>query len=366
MRIGFFVPSCTPENSHGRYVIELGKRLAAQHDVVIHAGAFWPPLRSLVQCRALPIVNRPAAVRLATLWMAAGIVAKSRLDVVHVQGADAPIGDVVTAHCCNAAMRRAEHHDVTWVRRLNYALGVAAERHCLTRRGTRRVIAVSDRVKGEIERYYGVDGATVTVIPPGVDAQAFHPRNRATLRQATRERLGLAPDAFVVAFVGRDDRRKGLGTLVDAVHVAGPGVQALAVGPRARTHLRTTSGDQVTFVRATPDIVPYYAAADCFALPTRYDTFSLATLEAMASGLPTIVSRAAGVSDYLTDGVDALILEDAGDVTTLAAHLRRLASDQALRARVARGGRETAERFSWERTVARTVDVYRQALDSRA
>src|SRR5437870_10239765 len=174
MRISFFVPKCSPENSHGRYVIELAKRLGSSNHVTVYAGSFASPLGSLVRCRVLPILNRPAVLRLATLWSAAAVLPrKSRFDIVHVQGADAPVGDVVTAHCCNAAMRNVAGSGATVKRSLNYAIGAAAERYCLTRRGTRRVIAVSGRVKDDIERHYGVDAAKITVIPPGVDAEVL-------------------------------------------------------------------------------------------------------------------------------------------------------------------------------------------------
>src|SRR5947209_4001437 len=102
MRISFFVPKCSPENSHGRYVIELAKRLGSSNHVTVYAGSFASPLGSLVRCRVLPILNRPAVLRLATLWSAAAVLPrKSRFDIVHVQGADAPVCDVVTAHCCD-------------------------------------------------------------------------------------------------------------------------------------------------------------------------------------------------------------------------------------------------------------------------
>jgi UDP-glucose:(heptosyl)LPS alpha-1,3-glucosyltransferase len=364
MRIGFFVPRCTPENSHGRYVIELGKRLARDHDVSIYAGAFWPPLHSLVKCHRLPVPNRPAGLRLATLWATSAVAASaSRFDIVHVQGADAPIGDVVTAHCCNAAMQRAAGHGISLIRNLNFAIGVAAERHCLTKRSTRSVIAVSEKVKADIQRYYSVDEERIGVIPLGVDAEAFHPRNRLSWRRMTRERLGLAPGDLVVAFVGRDYRLKGLTALLEAVHLAGAGIRVLAVAVRPDADLVAIAPGCITFVGPATDVAPYYAATDCFALPTRYDTFSLATLEAMASGLPAIVSRAAGVSEHLRDGVDALVLEDPSDVNTLAAQLRRLADDEDYRAQLGNAGRETAERFSWERVTDQTAEVYRQTLE---
>lgn len=83
----------------------------------------------------------------------------------------------------------------------------------------------------------------------------------------------------------------------------------------------------VAFPGSSMDMAPLYAAADCFALPTRYDTFSLVTMEAMASGLPVIVSRVAGVVELLSPDRDRLVLENPEDTGVLAQHLQRLIGD---------------------------------------
>ncbi len=368
MRISFCVPRCTPDNSHGRYVVELAKRMAREHLVTVYAGAFWAPLRSAVECRLLPVPNRPAVARLAALWSASTVTSTlRRADIVHIQGADAPVGNVVTAHCCNAAMRDAANGGASAIRKLNYAIGIAAEQYCLTKPSTRGVIAVSRRVKTDIETAYRVDPARIAVIPLGVDANAFHPRARELVRDPTRERLGLRRDDFVVVFVGRDYRLKGLATLLEAAHRSRQAVQVIAVGvkldpPLKALVLEKELRGRVRFVSDAPDPAPYYAAADCFVLPTYYDTFSLATLEAMASGLPVIVSRTAGISEHLTDGHDAVVLADPRDAEALARHLDRLVDDDGLRSALGEQARKTAERFSWERVAERTLALYRQAL----
>lgn len=367
MRISFFVPRCTPDNSHGRYVIELAKRLCREHEIVVHAGAFWPPFRSVVACRLLPVPNRPAIARLAALWTSSVISSKGRpFDIVHIQGADAPVGNVVTAHCCNAAMKAAVDGQASLTRRLNYAVGIAVERYCFTKASTRMVIAVSDKVKGEIQGHYGVDAKRIVVVPHGVDGEVFNPRHRVSSRAQVRARLGLGRDDFVALFVGGDYRLKGLVPLLKAA-VRVRNVKILAVGLKPDSALRRLVQENriksiVTFVGNTTDMASVYAAADCFALPTRYDTFSLATLEAMASGLPVIVSRAAGVTELLTSGYDSLVLTDPEDVDAVAQNLGRLAQNGAVCAGLGAEARRTAERHSWGIVARRTLEVYREAL----
>jgi len=290
-------------------------------------------------------------------------------DIVHVQGGDAPVGNVVTAHFCNKAMLASADQRLGLYHRLNYVIGAAAEKYCMSKSSTRRIIAVSEQVKDQIELKYGVDPKRTVVIHHGVDPQAFHPRHRTRWRASVRDRLGLGRDEFLVLFVGGDHRRKGLVQLLEAVGRVPGAVKVLAVGVKANAALARLVRQRgpnrlVTFLGHSTEMAPLYAAADCFALPTRYDTFSLATLEAMASGLPVIVSRAAGVSELLTPDRDSLILEDPSDVNALAQHLSRLIEDETLRSGLGVEARKTAERYSWDDVATRTVAVYRETLAS--
>jgi UDP-glucose:(heptosyl)LPS alpha-1,3-glucosyltransferase len=306
---------------------------------------------------------------LAALW-ATSIIANRRkpADIVHIQGADSPVGNVVTAHCCNAAMRAATDGTGTLTREVNYALGVVAERYCFTKATTRMVIAVSRKVKAEVQFHYGLDADRITVIPHGVDAEAFRPRRGEGTGQHVRKDLGLSTSEFVVLFVGGDYRLKGLVPLLKAASRI-PGVRVLAVGLKPDSHLAQLihhSGleGRVAFFDKTSEIASVYASADCFVLPTRYDTFSLATLEAMASGLPVIVSRAAGITELLTSEHDSLLLQQPDDVDAIAKQLLRLVQDKELCARLGAEARRTAERHSWGEVASRTVEIYRQALRS--
>lgn len=317
----------------------------------------------------MPIPNRPAVARLASLWMASVFARRRSGEIVHVQGADAPIGDIVTAHCCNAAMRFAVEGRASLSRKLNYVIGTSAERFCFRRRSTRAVIAVSHKVSADIQRHYAVPPERIVVIPHGVDAKSFHPINGSGLRDSIRHRLGLSLQAMVVLFIGADYRLKGLVPLLKAA-VRVPGVTVLAVGVRPDTMISRLARElgldsRVVFSRSTEDIRSMYAAADCFVLPTRYDTFSLVTLEAMASGLPVIVSRAAGVSELLTPNHDSLVLDHSDDVGTLTRYLERLATDDKFRTDLGLHARRTAENHSWDAVAERTLEVYRVALGGR-
>jgi UDP-glucose:(heptosyl)LPS alpha-1,3-glucosyltransferase len=273
----------------------------------------------------------------------------------------------VTAHFCNQTIQALADGAPNLRRSINQRIGAAAEKYCLTKSSTRRIIAVSYQVKSEIEREYGVDPDKTIVIPHGVDVETFHPGHRARWRVLVRDRLGLGHNEFVALFVGADYHRKGLIPLLQAVQRVGPALKILAVGVKRDATLARILEDNglaslVRFVSHCTDIAPLYAAADCFVLPTRYEPFSLATLEAMAAGLPVVISRVAGVSELLKADRDCFILQDAEDVDVLADRLGRLARDQALRATLGAEARKTAERHSWDEVANRTLAVYQDVL----
>jgi UDP-glucose:(heptosyl)LPS alpha-1,3-glucosyltransferase len=368
MRISYFLPKCTTDNSHGRYVIELSTRLSTEHQVTVYAGAFWSSLTPSVQRRFLTVPNRPALARLAMLWATSLLRGKRELaDIVHVQGADAPIGNVVTAHYCCAVQWGSGERGIA--RRLNDKIGAIAERYSLSKPSTRRVIAVSQQVKADIEREYGVDRRRISVIPNGVDLQAFNPGSRDRWRKTIRESLGFAPKEFVVLFVGGDYRRKGLVVLLKAIAQVRPVCRVLTVGVELDRSLKDFIRKRglshvVRFHDSTENLAPLYAAADCFALPTLYDTFSMAALEAMASGLPVIISRRAGLTEVMSPDRDCLVLEDPRDVENLTRTLQDLVGDEDLQSSLGVEARRTAERYSWEAVARDTVAVYMDALSS--
>ena len=105
----------------------------------------------------------------------------------------------------------------------------------------------------------------------------------------------------------------------------------------------------------------YYAAADIFALPTRYDPFANSTMEALASGVPVITTRSNGVSEIVEDGRDAFVV-DANDHEALADRLGLLVGDPDLCKTIGRAGFKAAEPFTWERTAQETMAVYERMI----
>jgi UDP-glucose:(heptosyl)LPS alpha-1,3-glucosyltransferase len=168
--------------------------------------------------------------------------------------------------------------------------------------GAGRVIANSQMVKCEARGYYNYPEEQLDV-PNGLPLADFQPDPEA--RRLRRRILRLHEDEIAVLFVGSGWERKGLPYALKAIDSLGGKFRLLVAG-RGRRHL--VRGRSVLRLGAVRDLPALYPAADIFLLPTLYDPFSNACLEALAVGLPVITTRANGFSEIIEDGVHGSII----------------------------------------------------------
>jgi UDP-glucose:(heptosyl)LPS alpha-1,3-glucosyltransferase len=225
------------------------------------------------------------------------------------------------------------------------------ERESFLPSASRRIVAVSHRVKEEVVRHYGVPAEKIAVIHNGVDANEFKPSAEA--RRLIRNQIGLEDGDYALLFVGSGFKRKGLESAIAAVDRV-PSARLIVAGEgRARPHPR------VLMLGRRTDVSHLYAAADAFIFPTLYDPFPNATLEAMASGIPVIVSRVAGVSEILGD--DSIVLEDPRNIDEITAAVKRL-EDPAVRRPMGEAARRKALAHPLEKGIGENLKLYEEVL----
>ncbi|GLZ30732.1 D-inositol-3-phosphate glycosyltransferase [Lentzea sp. NBRC 105346] len=252
--------------------------------------------------------------------------------------------------------------------------------------GEEQVVAESDRLvantdveAAELIKLYDADPAKVLVVPPGVDLDRFTPGDRGLARQ----RLGLAPDAVVMAFVGRIQPLKAPDVLLRAAAemlVRDPGLrgrlQVLVVGgpsgtgleqPKALEELAGQLGiaDVVRFLPPQPGeaLAQVYRAADLVAVPSYNESFGLVALEAQACGTPVVAAAVGGLPVAVRDGVSGLLV-DGHDAAEWAHSLGRVALRAAYREELASNAVGHARRFSWDRTTDALLAGYQGAAEA--
>jgi phosphatidyl-myo-inositol alpha-mannosyltransferase len=218
-------------------------------------------------------------------------------------------------------------------------------------------IAVSDRAAAfDRERL----GGAFRVIPNGVDVD----------RWAEADPADLGPGRKLL-FVGRLDARKGFPVAVGAFErlARGHGDLRLIVvgdGPEraALDTLPTLLRARVTMLGSVPnsELPPIHAGCDAYLGPsTGGESFGIVVVEAMAAGLPVIVSDTPGYDEVVHDGVDGLLVPP-GDPGALAAAVRRVLDDPTLAETLAAAGRERAADFAWPGVLDQVEQAYRDAL----
>lgn len=229
----------------------------------------------------------------------------------------------------------------------------ALDRHFAT------TIVATDYVARELAAA-GID--RTTRVPLGVDAGLFHPRRRDGAA-VTRRMAGLSPRPLVL-YVGRLAREKDLETLIDGWRLAEPRMDAeLAIvgnGPRGAALRARAAGLRIRFLPHVGNrmrLARLVAAADLCVAPSPVETFGLAAIEAMASGVPVLAAHRGGAAE-LVDRSRAGVHFASGSPGAFAeALLAMLRTD--LRALGARGRRFAEQEHDWNRVLDRLFGVYR-------
>lgn len=243
---------------------------------------------------------------------------------------------------------------------------LAAEARMFRHPGLKAVICNSCMVRDDIARRFGVADDKLHVIHNGVDLDHFHPGLRDEHRQRVRAALGIPAGVPVVLFVGSGFERKGLFPLLQAVATLS-GVHLLVVGKdrqleAARAQARQLGMSSRThFLGGQSDVRPYYGAADVFALPTLYDPFPNAVLEALACGLPVLTSPTSGGAELIKENFGAIV--DPLDSSEQANLLRRLLALDFLSA--SDGARKEAMQYGVADMVMRLEALYTELMRTR-
>jgi len=241
------------------------------------------------------------------------------------------------------------------------------------------LVAATPLERAQMVWLYGADAAKIVVVPCGVDLGLFRP----VPQDQARQMLGLPAGRRVVLFVGRIEPLKGIDTLLRAMAIlasdgaskqkdlsviivgGAPGAGAAQVKSELERlqNLQADLGIEhlVTFMGAQNQdtLVYYYSAADVTVVPSRYESFGMVALEAMACGTPVIASKVGGLAFTVQDGQTGFLVPDR-DPELLASKIRSLLDNDGLRHQLGGQAAHWAGRFGWPAVADQILDVYDQ------
>lgn len=234
------------------------------------------------------------------------------------------------------------------------------------------IVASTVVERDEITELYGVAHSKIKVVPPGVDLDLFKPSDKTQARRA----LNIAADARVVLFVGRMEPLKGIDILMRAVNLlrARASARLLIVGGGQEDdaellRLKALAAqlriqDMVTFTGAVEQerLPAYYNAADVMAMPSYYESFGLAALEAMACATPVVASKVGGLQTFIEHGSAGYLIPRQCP-EPFAHAIDTLLANPALANAMGSAARRKASKMSWDRTAKAMLKCYQPLLN---
>jgi len=371
-RIAVVIPKFGLVGGAENFASELTTRLTAdpRYDVHVFANR-WSGKAPGITFHRVPIVRFPRSLTTPSFaWFANRAIAREDFDLVHTHDRifDA---DLFTMH---GIPHRLWVRDVRKKRMSLFDRSTRwVEEKLVANPRCRRFLAVSTITKEKFIGEFGVEGNRVLVVPPGTDVERFARRNREGCRDDLRRSLGLNASTRILLFVSMNFEVKGLDYVMRGIaalkHRGGPEIPVLLVvgrgneGQYGRLADELDIGPNVRFsgVTGRENLDALYLGSDFFAMLSRFDTFGMAALDAMAASLPVVLSGNVGAKDLVRDGVNGFVVSDPADAAAVADRFDQLL-ETGLRQRMGQEAFRTACGQSWDEVARRQIEIYEELL----
>jgi glycosyltransferase involved in cell wall biosynthesis len=328
VRIAVFDFKITRNNPIGSCHLAMLRALAGEHDFTVFAVEFENPYPEKIKFVRVPAPQRPLALLFVVYHFMAPLCyllyrlrGGARFDLVQALESNLSFGDLLYSHFCHRMYLK--HHWSKsgakglrgWFRWLDHKLHAWMESFTYPR--AKQVVVPSRGLARELRAEFPYIEDKLTVLPNPISLPRLQMPAEFD-RSAFRHSLGVEDGDLMALFVALGQfERKGLPLVLQALGAAGmERVKLVVVGGEADLIARYSEraakdqvGNQVKFVGMQSDVRPYLWSSDVFVFPSLYETFSLVTYEAAASGLPIVVSQLYGVEDLLRDGDNGFLIE---------------------------------------------------------
>lgn len=350
-----------------RYSIAVVEQLAARHEVHVFAQTIAHDVPGVSYHRVPMPMARPRWINQLYFAWKTWRATRTGFDVVHSHE-NTWHGNVQTVHVLPVkhtlfAGKQGVALALRWLKvltspRLLAYLWLEKRRYAWALK--KKVVCASSSLKEVLQKAYPASAPMLEVVTPGVDTVPG--RAPVDARVQACQQLGLPADAVLLLFVGNDLVKKGLPTLLQSLvqlpaqtHLAVVGTGE-ALPDLNKLAERLGQKGRVHFLGSQRDMEPVYRAVDVLVHPTLEDAYGMVVLEAMAHGLPVVVSDSSycGIAQDLHGGENALLLKDPKNAVQLTATLSDLLVNRGLQEKLSTSALAFAQAHSWEQS----ADVY--------
>jgi len=369
-RIAVVIPKYGLLGGAEQFAAELTDRLISTTGFDFHVYANrWEKSATPITFERVPIISFPKFLTTPSFAYFAGrSIERGNFSLVHsherIFGAD-----IFTMH--GIPHRYWVHH----IRRKHMSLNDLAtawvEKKLVYEGNCKKFIAVSGLTKDIFLQEYNIDSELIDIIHPGVDLNDYAKQDKTSVRHSIRRELGINSVDPVILFASMNFEIKGLDNIMLSLArlkaqnrrfkliVAGKG----NIKKYTRLAQETKIIEDVIFTGPVrkEKLIKMYLAGDFYIMLSKFDTFGMVVLEAMAAGLPVIISGNVGAKDLVQEGKNGFIINDTTDNDYIAAKIALLC-DENMRRPLAEKAYETAMQNTWDQVAARYKEIYRQVL----
>jgi UDP-glucose:(heptosyl)LPS alpha-1,3-glucosyltransferase len=373
MKIGIVIRHCRKYHS-SRYVIETSEhflKLGHKLDIFTNDN---DPLNKKIRVHYVPIISGNFYTKEISFTAAATIMLarqKNKFDVTLAQPTryfSPSVAEIQFLYKSWAEYKNKNNIPLNWQDKFTPTM----EGYNLNK--AKMIITMAETLRDQIIDQYKINEEKIQTVYSGVDSQTFHPKNKKYSAEI-RAKHNIAADDTMLLFVGAPFVRKGLNFMIKAIpkiKQKNKNIKLLVIEgkndnptPYKSLAARLGVGNNVIFAPRSSEIYKYFGAADVFVLPTLYEPFGLVILEAMACGLPVVVSQIAGAAELITPGKDGILLENPENPDEIADKVNSVISSNNAMKQIGKQARATAEKYTWQRTAEDMLEVFEKSLEMK-
>jgi len=372
-KIAIVIPKYGLVGGAERFAYELAERLSCNEKYDFHVFANkWQSNSDQITFHKVPIIRFPKFfTTISFAWFANRKISKMNFDLIHTNDRifDA---DIFTMH---GIPHRIWVHEV---RKKFMSLFDRAtcwvERHLVNNTRCAKFLPVSSLTKEKLLQEYRIEPEKIQVIHPGVDIEKFQMFDRESCRKEIREYFGIDSSDIVILFVSMNFEIKGLDYVIAAIGKAkasypSHNLKLLVVGkgdykkygaPAQRAGIE----NNVIFAGVHKEnLEKIYLASDIFMMLSRFDTFGMTVLEAMAASLPVIISSNVGAKDLVKEGINGFVIDDTNNADMICEKIGFML-DSKTRITMAKEAHNTALNNSWDAVAEKVANIYKEMLQT--
>ncbi len=356
-----------------QFASELTQRLCAHNEDNFHVFANrWQTSSVAIRFHRVPIISFPKF--LITISFAYFVRRQLRENIFSLVHSHERIfaADIFTLH---GIPHGYWVHNVRRKKMSLYDLVTAwVEKKLVEEGNCKKFIAVSNLTKDIFLKEYKVDSEKVAVINPGVDLNDYASKDKKLCRTEIRKEYGFSPDEPVILFASMNFEIKGLDAVMLALarlKARGKNFKLIVAGKGnirkySQMARKTQIADSVVFTGTLnkEKLIKLYLASDMYIMLSKFDTFGMVVLEAMAAGLPVIISSNVGAKDIVQEGENGFIISDTSDADYIASKIDFLLN-KSVRREMAQSAYYTAMQNTWDHVTLKYREIYENILINR-